>query len=90
MTSTLDASPATTPADVAAQRAQEWFGAFEDALRARDVDRAAGLFARTSFWRDLVAFTWNIKTLEGPEEIREMLEALVAGTRIAAGRAVAA
>ena len=52
MTQTLDAAPTS-----AAQRAQDWFSGFEDALRARDVARAAGLFARTSFWRDLVAFS---------------------------------
>src|SRR5207253_8760303 len=25
------------------------------------------------FWRDLVAFTWNISTVEGPEGVRQML-----------------
>ncbi|GAB3321930.1 NAD(P)/FAD-dependent oxidoreductase [Geodermatophilus aquaeductus] len=71
MTSTLDASPATA----ADRRAQEWFGAFEDALRARDVDRAAGLFARTSFWRDLVAFSWNITTVEDRDGVADLLTA---------------
>ncbi len=27
--------------------------------------RAAAMFADESYWRDLVSFTWNIKTLEG-------------------------
>ncbi|WP_369254775.1 flavin-containing monooxygenase [Geodermatophilus amargosae] len=70
MTSTLDASPTT-----AAARAQEWFAAFEDALRARDVDRAAGLFARTSFWRDLVAFSWNVTTVEDRDGVTDLLRA---------------
>ena len=53
MTQTLDAPPTSA----AAQRARDWFTGFEDALRARDVARAAGMFAATSFWRDLVFYT---------------------------------
>ena len=34
------------------------------------------MFAPESYWRDLVAFTWNIKTIEGRDEIRDMLRAL--------------
>jgi putative flavoprotein involved in K+ transport len=71
MTSTLDASPATA----ADRRAQKWFDAFEDALRARDVDRAAGQFARTSFWRDLVAFSWNTTTVEDRAGVTDLLTA---------------
>ena len=44
------------------------------ALRARDVARAAGMFAATSFWRDLVSFTWNITTVENPAGVAELLE----------------
>ena len=60
---------ATTPDD----RAQAWLAAFEDALKARDVARASGLFATTSFWRDLVAFTWNLKTVENPDGVADLL-----------------
>lgn len=35
----------------------------------------AGKFALDSFWRDLVSFTWNIKTVEGREQIADMLSA---------------
>ncbi|PRY50052.1 putative flavoprotein involved in K+ transport [Geodermatophilus tzadiensis] len=70
MTQTLDAPPGT-----AAQRARDWFAALEDALRARDVERAAGLFARTSFWRDLVAFSWNITTVEDRAGVTDLLTA---------------
>ena len=41
-----------------------WLGGFEAALKARDVERAAGMFATASYWRDLVSFTWNITTVE--------------------------
>jgi putative flavoprotein involved in K+ transport len=72
MTQTLDA-PTSAPADPAAQRAQAWFSAFEEALGARDVARAAGLFAATSFWRDLIAFTWNITTVENRAGVTDLL-----------------
>ena len=62
-----------------AVRVDEWLSAFEDALTARDVDRAAALFAEESFWRDLVAFTWNIVTVEGPAGVADMLRATLDG-----------
>ena len=36
-----------------------------------DAAAAADLFATTSFWRDLVSLTWNIKTVEGREGVRD-------------------
>src|SRR5215468_1068959 len=66
MTDTVVQSPAT--------EVDNWLAAFEEALTAGDSAAASELFLDTSFWRDLVAFTWNIKTVEGPEEIQAMLE----------------
>jgi putative flavoprotein involved in K+ transport len=53
----------------------EWLAAFQRALTARDVDAAAALFGTESFWRDLVSFTWNITTVEGPEGVADLLRA---------------
>src|SRR5712691_12571449 len=50
-----------------------WLGDFERALTAGNVDAAAALFVDDCYWRDLVAFTWNIITIEGPEGVRKML-----------------
>ena len=61
------------------QRVDDWLAAFESALRARDVQAAAGLFAPDSYWRDLVAFTWNITTAEGRDQIAAMLTATLDG-----------
>lgn len=61
-----------SPADT---RVIAWLDRFEGALRAGDAAGAAELFAETCFWRDLVAFTWNITTLEGRGAIRAMLQA---------------
>jgi putative flavoprotein involved in K+ transport len=52
----------------------DWLDRFNAALADGDPEAAAGLFAADSFWRDLVALTWNIKTVEGPEGVRDMLE----------------
>ena len=77
MTQTLE--PATTAEKSAARRrAETWLADFEAALAARDAERAAGLFAPTSFWRDLIAFTWNLKTVENRHGVavlvRHMME----------------
>ncbi len=56
------------------QAVQEWLDEFNAALANKDAEAAASLFATTSFWRDLVALTWNLKTVEGPEGVRDMLE----------------
>jgi putative flavoprotein involved in K+ transport len=77
MTRTLEHSTAT-PSPQA--RVDAWLADFEAALAVRDIDRVVGKFAADSFWRDLVAFTWNIKTLEGREGIADMLVSRLAGT----------
>jgi putative flavoprotein involved in K+ transport len=60
-------------ADSPAHRGQAWLDRFADALAARDVQRATDLFATTSFWRDLVSFTWNITTVEDRDGVRDLL-----------------
>ncbi|SDZ77608.1 flavin-containing monooxygenase [Rubrimonas cliftonensis] len=52
-----------------------------DALEAQDADAAAALFATECYWRDLVALTWNIKTMEGRDAIAEMLRATLGSAR---------
>ena len=79
MTQTLEPK-ATTGEGTPRARAEAWFAAFEDALSTRDVQRAAGMFAATSFWRDLVSFTWNLKTVEGPAGVGDLLQATLDST----------
>ncbi|OBC12473.1 FAD-dependent oxidoreductase [Mycobacterium sp. 852013-50091_SCH5140682] len=55
------------------ERVDAWLADFESALAERDIDRVVGKFATDSFWRDLVAFTWNLKTVEGRHGISGML-----------------
>ena len=55
-------------------RAAHVLATLGEALAAGDIARATGLFADTCYWRDLVSFTWNIKTLEGKDAIAAMLK----------------
>ena len=61
-----------------AHAVDQWLASFDEALTAGDSAAAAALFHEDSFWRDLVAFTWNLKTVEGPDERRDMLDATLA------------
>ena len=61
-------------------RITAWLKSFEDALARADIAAATGLFAATSYWRDLVAFSWNITTVEGRDGIAALLEATLAPT----------
>ncbi|MDB5954772.1 NAD(P)/FAD-dependent oxidoreductase [Ramlibacter sp.] len=62
-------------------QAQSWLDTFGEALARGDATAAAALFEEDCYWRDLVSFTWNIKTAEGREAVRGMLEATLAATR---------
>ncbi len=57
----------------AATAVDAWLADFQAALTARDPEAAGALFAAESFWRDIVAFTWNIRTVEGPAGVADML-----------------
>ncbi len=65
----------------ASQRAAAWLRDLEAALVRSDVPAVLALFAdEECFWRDMVAFTWNIKTMEGKEQIAAFLSATLAST----------
>lgn len=68
MTTTIDRQQLTAD-DIATQ----WLGDFEAAMRGRDVEAAVGLFATTSYWRDLVSFSWNLTTVENHDGVRDLL-----------------
>jgi putative flavoprotein involved in K+ transport len=52
---------------------ETWLKDFERALAAGDAAAGAALFGDTCYWRDMVAFTWNIATTEGRDAIQRML-----------------
>lgn len=64
-----------------ASRAQAVLDEWGAALEAGDIDRATALFVTDCYWRDLVSFTWNLKTLEGHDAVAEMLRAQLGHVR---------
>ena len=76
MTQTVE-SDTTTPEGAGNEppaRVDAWLSAFERALTARDIEAATELFAPTCYWRDLVAFSWNITTVEDRDGVADLLE----------------
>ncbi len=58
-----------------AGKVSTWLAKFSAALDARDIEALKALFGDECYWRDLVAFTWNIKTMEGRDAIGDMAAA---------------
>jgi putative flavoprotein involved in K+ transport len=65
---------------------RSWLESFGAALENGDIDAALSLFGESCFWRDMLAFTWNITTAEGADEIRAMLGATLPSTGPASWR----
>src|SRR5680860_747866 len=63
-----------TTAQAVGTEVDQWLERFESALADGDSAAAADLFLEQSFWRDLVAFTWNITTVEGRDQIGDLLD----------------
>ncbi|NCW85441.1 MAG: NAD(P)/FAD-dependent oxidoreductase, partial [Oxalobacteraceae bacterium] len=62
------------------ESAKKWLIEFDVALQKQDIDKAVDMFHAESYWRDLVSFTWNLKTAEGQAQIRDMLQATLEKT----------
>ncbi|WP_432349136.1 NAD(P)/FAD-dependent oxidoreductase (plasmid) [Shinella yambaruensis] len=69
----LDKTPTT--------RVQTLLDTFGAALESGRIDDAVALFAEECYWRDLVAFTWNLKTVEGRDQVRDMLQSQLSTAR---------
>ena len=54
-----------------------WLAKLSAALEGQDIEALKGLFVEDCYWRDLIAFTWNIKTMEGRDAIGEMASAVL-------------
>jgi putative flavoprotein involved in K+ transport len=63
------------------QTIQQWLDGFGAAVARGDPAGAAAMFGDESYWRDLVSFTWNIRTAEGPAQIQDMLGATMPAAR---------
>lgn len=63
------------------QSVKSWLASLGAALERADIAGALALFDDDCYWRDLVSFTWNIKTMEGKAQIADMLKATLASTK---------
>ena len=59
----------------------EFLDKFGAVLTDGDIEAAVNLFQKDCYWRDLVSFTWNIRTMEGHNQIREMLLSQLESTK---------
>ncbi|MCW2762646.1 MAG: NAD(P)/FAD-dependent oxidoreductase [Marmoricola sp.] len=73
MTQTVSTQRAPDSAASPQVRVDAWLASFESAMKARDAEAAAAMFATDSYWRDLVSFTWNITTVEDRKGVAGML-----------------
>jgi putative flavoprotein involved in K+ transport len=53
--------------------AENWLSAFGNLLKARDYDRIAGMMHADCYWRDLLTFSWDFRTLHGADAIKSWL-----------------
>lgn len=60
---------------------ERWLADFDRALTLGDPNGLADLFCDECYWRDLVAFTWTIRTFEGADAIGAMAGACLAHVR---------
>ena len=61
--------------------ATNWLHEFESALVADDMKAVAGMFVEDSYWRDLVAFTWHLRTFSGRASIISAMHDLMPSAR---------
>ena len=64
-----------------ADSVSSWLQKFSKCLARGDLDGAAKLFGDECYWRDLLAFSWTLKTFEGRDAIKAMLAATLSGAR---------
>jgi len=84
MTQAPEREQTTTTEGSPQARVDAWLERFQAALDARDGRAAGALFATDSFWRDLVAFTWNLKTVEGAAGVADLVDATSAAAEASA------
>ena len=58
---------------------ENWLAQFESALAAPDDGSLKSLFHSDSFWRDVLALSWNLQTLNGREAILKELRSHAGG-----------
>ncbi|RAK97101.1 putative flavin-binding monooxygenase [Aspergillus ibericus CBS 121593] len=66
--------------------AQRWITDLESLLSAGNFSQLPALFHEDSWWRDMLALVWDLRTIQGREKIQEFLAAHQPGAGISALR----
>ncbi|KAF9259296.1 FAD/NAD-binding domain-containing protein [Marasmius fiardii PR-910] len=77
---TLQSLKATIPEDLDVNGVvNEWFNSFKESLN--DADKTLNLILDDAMWRDLLSFTWDMRTFHGRDAIRRFLQDRVVNTK---------
>ena len=81
MSQTLDMTPETQPMASWEDQATRWLLLFEQALSNASSETLRELFHEDCHWRDLLAATWEVKTVSGLRNILALIESFTPDTR---------
>ncbi|KAF8629326.1 hypothetical protein AX15_003509 [Amanita polypyramis BW_CC] len=73
---------ATVPDDIDASKvASEWLNVLSAAIESNNAEKAASLFVEDSWWRDMLALTWDFRTFRGTSAIKAFLQDRISSAR---------
>ena len=81
MSQTLDMTPKTQPMASWEDQVTRWLLLFEQALSSASSETLRELFHEDCHWRDLLAATWEVKTVSGLRNILALIESFTPDTR---------
>jgi len=81
MSQTLDMTPKTQPMESWEDQVTRWLLLFEQALSSASFDTLRELFHEDCHWRDLLAATWEVKTVSGLRNILALIQSFTPDTR---------
>ena len=81
MSQTLDMTPKTQPMASWEDQVTRWLLLFEQALSSASFDTLRELFHEDCHWRDLLAATWEVKTVSGLRNILALTQSFTPDTR---------
>ena len=77
MSRTIDSAPKAQPTDSSwGGHAIRWLLLFEQAVSNASADTLRDLFHEDCHWRDLLAVTWQVKTVSGLRNILALIQSL--------------
>ena len=81
MTESVQAPSSPTTETGAREIASRWLDGFAAALERRDTGALDELFHPDGWWRDLLTFTWDLRSFHGADAIKSAFEATLESTR---------